>query len=241
MGNRRQFLESLAVVLASSALTWATDTLPHGIGTLPDYNGPLPQIGRSGSLGSRPPLNAEEKIAKAIILKSPVGPTPFAVANFFLDVSNGKYGKQWQPYAQGWPLRWNPVIVTFFQATGTKPEGDLTPWCAAFVNWCFMRAGKGFATSSASSGSFRTFGTETSSPAPGDIVVFKRIAANEADDLRGHVGFFVRFTSNNEIQVLGGNHIDTSLNSHMISSKPLKRRGTKLILHSFRTDQRLHS
>jgi uncharacterized protein (TIGR02594 family) len=213
-------------------------SLPQGIGVEPDFDSALPKS-RGATLGDRPPLNGEERIAKAIITKAPIGPTPIDVAQFFLAVSKGKYGSQWQPYAQGWPTRWNPVIVNFFQATGTTPQGDLTPWCAAFLNWCFLRAGKGVPTHNASSGSFRTFGTETTSPRIGDIVVFKHTGAVETD-MRGHVGFFVRL-SENAIDVLGGNQIEGHERSHMVSSKPIPKANGILTFHSYRTDPRLHA
>ena len=163
---------------------------PTGIGVDPDYSGPLPP--ESDSLGKKRPLDAEEKVAASILASSPEGPTPYEVASYFLSVATGQYGDELKPYVQGWPVRWNPVIVTFFQATSTKPEGDVTAWCAAFVNWCFLRADHGPATHSASSGSFRSFGTETANPSPGDLVVFRRTNSEKAALGQGHVGFFIR-------------------------------------------------
>ena len=247
MKSRREFVASLSSMLAAATVGAhslfgqnAPSTLPPGIGVEPDYNGPLPKVRGGGTLGDRPPLNSEERVAKAIIMRAPVGPTPSDVAKFFVAVAKGNYGKQWQPYAQGWPVRWNPVIVNFFQATKTEPAGDLTPWCAAFANWCFAHSGKGIATQSASSGSFRQFGVETRSPIPGDIVVFRRTSTDAESDLRGHVGFFVE-ASGGKVSVLGGNQIDGHDGAHIVSIKSLPTAGTVLSLHSFRTDPRLHS
>lgn len=247
MASRRDFIVNVGTVVAGSVLglrpslaQQSAPTLPSGIGINPDYDGPLPQLRSGKSLGDRPPLNSEERIAKAIITRAPFGPTPLDVGKFFLAVGKGEYGKLWQPYAQGWPVRWNPVIVNFFQATKTTPEGDLTAWCAAFVNWCFLRSGKGFATRSASSASFRTFGVEISTPSAGDLVVFQRTGTESSGDMRGHVGFFVA-AGEDEIEVLGGNQIEGTENSHMVSSKRLKKDGTKLTFHSYRTDPRLHN
>jgi uncharacterized protein (TIGR02594 family) len=211
-------------------------TLPEGIGIVQDYEGPLPS---PGTLGRSPALRAEQKVTKALLSKAPGGPNPYDVAKYFLAVGHGDYGDPWKPYIQGWPVRWNPVIVTFFQATDTKPEGDLTSWCAAFVNWCFLQAGKRPATHSASSGSFRSFGMSTSSPVEGDVVVFRRKDPAAADLGRGHVGFFVA-NHDTEVEVLGGNQIDGHDGAHMISSKRLSKEGKVLTLHSFRTDSRLH-
>jgi uncharacterized protein (TIGR02594 family) len=242
MLSRRAFLTSLSCLGAISAFELEglaeERKLPESIGVSADYDGPLlPSPGKT--LGNRPPRNAEERIAKAIILKAPVGPTPIDVAEYFVAIAKGEYGKSWQPYAQGWPIRWNPVIVNLFQVTGTKPEGDLTPWCAAFVNWCFHRSGKGFATRSASSGSFRAFGAETSTPRIGDIVVFRRTNPDGQNDRRGHVGFFVA-DHGIEVEVLGGNQIDRHDGCHMVSSKLLAKAGGVLTLHSYRTDKSLH-
>jgi uncharacterized protein (TIGR02594 family) len=217
--SRRMLMKSLGCWGVISAFDIGSlaqgEALPNGIGVTADYSGPLPPL-PSKTLGNRPPRNAEERIAKAIIEKAPTGPAPIDVAKYFLAIANGQYGKTWQPYAQGWPVRWNPIIVNLFQVTGTKPEGDLTPWCAAFVNWCVHRAGKGFATHSASSGSFRVFGNETATPQSGDIVVFRRTNPENPSDVRGHVGFFVA-DHGGEVEVLGGNQIDRHDGCHMVS------------------------
>jgi uncharacterized protein (TIGR02594 family) len=192
------------------------------------------------TLGRVPALKAEVKIAQSILAAAPAGPTPFAVARYFLEVGVGKPHKEWQPYVKGWPERWNPVIVTFFEATDTKPEGDITSWCAAFANWCFVQARLGAATHSASSGSFRSFGKATNSPVTGDIVVFKSANEDLAKKGRGHVGFFVA-DHGDEVSVLGGNQIEGHDGSHMISIKRLRKHGTILVLHSYRTVKELHT
>src|ERR1700722_15568541 len=115
---------------------WST-TLPSNIGTDPDFDGQIPDV--RSILGTHPPHDAEERIARQILTGAPKKPTPFAVANYFLAIGKSEYGPGWTPYVSGWPERWNPVIVEFFQATHTKPLGDVTPWCAAFTNWCFQR------------------------------------------------------------------------------------------------------
>jgi|SRR5215471_9965167 len=213
-------------------------SLPSGIGTKPDFDGPLPSL--SGELGKSPALKAEQQVARAILAKAPKGPRPFEVARFFLGVGAGDYGVKWKPYTMGWPERWNPVIVNFFQATRTVPEGDVTSWCAAFLNWCFQQVNGAPATDSASSGSFRAFGTMVSSPTPGDIVVFQSTNPMEAEKGHGHVGFVVRVLGE-EVEVLGGNQIQGHERSHMISSVRFKKNGNLLRLHSYRSDPRLRS
>lgn len=243
--TRRTFLSRalqlsavLSVSLSDAVAQHQSHGLPPGIGVDPDYDGALPKT--SSVLGRSPALTGEEKTARAILTKAPTSPTPFDVARYFLDVGDGKYGDPWKPYTRAWPLRWNPVIVTFFHATTTEPQGDETSWCAAFVNWCFLHVRGSAATHSASSGSFRTFGMPTLNPVPGDIVVFEETNSAEAAAGRGHVGFFVADLGT-EVEVLGGNQIEGHEHSHMISSKRLAKQGSGLKLNSYRTTQSLHS
>ena len=243
--DRRGFVRALGFSLLDlgfwsgfSGAQVPPEILPSGIGIEPDFDGPLPRL--SGELGKSPALRAEQQIARAILARAPKGPTPFEVARFFLAVGAGDYGVTWKPYTMGWPERWNPVIVNFFHATKTVPEGDVTSWCAAFLNWCFQQVNGVPATDSASSGSFRSFGTEVLSPAQGDIIVFQSMNQVEAEMGHGHVGFVVR-VSGEEVEVLGGNQIEGHDRSHMISSVPFKKNGKLLRLHSYRSDPRLRS
>jgi uncharacterized protein (TIGR02594 family) len=175
-------------------------------------------------------------MARDIIAATPRGPRPLDVANFFLSIASGEIQPQWRPYMSGWPERWNPLIVEFFGATETKPEGDETPWCAAFVNWCYLHAGLSAPTHNASSGSFRCFGTATTTPNPGDVVVFRDVGSEDACGGKGHVGLFVA-NHGDYIQVVGGNQIDHHDGSHAISSKLLPKKGSILVFHSFRSAQ----
>lgn len=242
MVNRRRFIASITAIVACRGLGGRliaqeqSDGLPSGIGVDPDYNGPLPPL---GILGPKKPLTMEEQIAKAILAKAPSGPTPFDVASYFLAVGSGDYGEKWKRYIRGWPVRWNPVIVNFFRATNTKPSSDETPWCAAFVNWCYKRSSNSEATQSASSGSFRCFGSRIMHPRSGDIVVFKDIDSEDACIGQGHVGFVVKDLGN-KVQVLGGNQIMGSQH-HMICSQLIDKNSPRLTFHSYRTDAQLHA
>ena len=210
-------------------------SLPEGIGTDNDYDGPLVTL---RDFGTTPALK-EEVITATQILKKAKGPTPVNVAEYFLAVGNGKYEKEWIPYVKGWPVRWNPLIVSFFEATNTVPEGDVTPWCAAFTNWCFLRATGAAATKSASSGSFRTFGHPVSNPRYGDLVVFQSSDTTLANVGRGHVGFFVEKDSTH-ITVLGGNQIKEGI--HVINRQKIAiGPGSSLKLHSYRKGPTLHA
>jgi len=207
--------------------------LPEGIGVEPDYDGALPT--RESTLGREKARDPEIEMANEILARAPNGPTPYHVALYFLAVGNGFYGEACRPYVKGWPVRWNPLIVTFFQATQTVPEGDVTSWCAAFVNWCFQRVQKTSATNSASSGSFRSFGSQTRKPKVGDLVVFQKShPKTHLEEHQGHVGFFVADRAN-ELEVLGGNQIVGHEKSHMICSRLLAKKGSVLTLNSYRT------
>jgi uncharacterized protein (TIGR02594 family) len=230
----------LSVVRLNSQERPLSAHLPDGIGTEPDYDGSLPTP--ASVLGREKAHDPEIEIAKQIIAKAPNDSrsTPYDVARYFLKVGDGTYGDAWRPYVQGWPVRWNPVIVTFFDATKTVPEGDVTSWCAAFVNWCFQRAQKGVATDSASSGSFRSFSSLTTTPKIGDIVVFQRThPMTQVEEHQGHVGFFVA-DHGNKVEVLGGNQIVGQERSHMICSRLFAKKSDLLTLNSYRTDPRLH-
>lgn len=240
MIDRRRFLIGCTTAALAGAIPVVgaprQKPLPSGIGIDPDYDGPLPDL----TLGTDPALANEIETARKVLDRAPAAVMPYQVAQYFLSVSRGEYDSEWIPYVKGWPERWNPAIVELFQATATKPEGDLTPWCAAFANWCFRRARGTAATGSASSGSFRCFGDATDTPRPGDIVVFKRVGDNDACLGRGHVGFFVR-DEVTHVTVLGGNQIEGHDGSHMVSLKRLRKDGKILKLHSFRTEPRLHA
>jgi uncharacterized protein (TIGR02594 family) len=236
--SRRWLLRRGALCLGLS-LAWpvarlvaaAPGGLPEGIGVQPDFIGPLP----TRRLGEKPAFPEEENTARQILAKCPKGPTPYATAQYFLQVSRGVYGSAWQPYAKGWPSRWNPMIVQFFTATKSTPSGDVTPWCSAFVNWCFLQAGYGEATTNASSGSFKCFSTVAVPPKEGDVVVFKRPDPSASScSGRGHVGFFVRDLGAT-VEVLGGNQIDSNDGCHEISVKPLAKEGVILTLESYRS------
>jgi uncharacterized protein (TIGR02594 family) len=231
MSTRRQILKHLALtsLLLPTGEALATDEnsspqsgLPDGIGVEPDFDGPLPRR----ALGELPALRDEVKTAEEIIKAAPTNVSPFEVAQYFIAVGEGKHGDSWKPYISGWPKRWNPVIVTFFAATNTVPKGDTTAWCAAFVNWCYLRARGSTATKSASSGSFRAFSVLAQSPKPGDLVVMRNMDDKNPCPGTGHVGFFVRDVGES-IEILGGNQLDRSAKNHKISIQGFKKDGAK--------------
>jgi len=117
----------------------------------------------------------------------------------------------------------NPEIQKYFQGVKTDPAydkkgrsfdiaptyessgyGQITAWCAAFVNWCLSRAGVphlGYATAK----SWLEFGTPVAHPVYGCLTVIK--PSSSTGSTTGHVAFFVKHQGSNVI-LLGGNQGD---------------------------------
>lgn len=75
---------------------------------------------------------------------------------------------------------------------------DETPWCAIFVWWVLMKCGLSY-KADARAVSLAEYGTKTTTPQTGDLVVFVRKGGH-------HVGFFLGYVDNgSRISVLGGN------------------------------------
>lgn len=92
-------------------------------------------------------------------------------------------------------------VLEYFHASGHDWVGDdETAWCAAFVGWALKAAGLE-GTGSLLARSYLEWGQPTEDPAPGDLVVFWRVAK---DSQWGHVGFYLNRLGN-DIYVLGGN------------------------------------
>ncbi len=266
--HRRQFLRASSAFIAVSALqSGAAKAAPESLGIeKPVAFEPgrrVPRLeelleGEMSARGISSPYAAEVKKAKTILAKCPVRRNPMQIAQFFEDLRHGDLnadlGSDAYLYAEEWPVRANPVIVSFFDATTLRtPNGDQTAWCAAFVNWCIVRgrqdrtgAQKLLApTASAASETFRTWGKKTEKPQPGDIVVFE----HKRESWRGHVGFFVSQVGDS-IYVLGGNQMPATAklpdgtyekrNTGEVNVSRLRLSGADLKLHSFRTDPSLH-
>lgn len=248
--KRRELLMGLFTApFSSSPLSALAQAVDHNteandstiVGALPplptdlagrDREAPFQYV-ETGLVGSGVPSHEEVDTAYGILLKSPFGVPPIEVARYFLAIGEGEYGAKLRPFAREWPVRANPVIFHFFSATQTSPEGDTTAWCAAFLNWCLLRAratkaeqiGKSpgsfsrggelfdidslrhHSTNSASSGSFRCWDS-TSQPVHGDIVVFADKGTHSFSSScrgTGHVAFFLDIPSAGKVRVLGGN------------------------------------
>jgi len=81
---------------------------------------------------------------------------------------------------------------------------EVTPWCAAFVNWCLERAGAPF-LGSATAAHWLRFGTPLATPIVGCVTVVRPSDATGSSS--GHVGFFVR-REGAKVILVGGNQHD---------------------------------
>ena len=117
----------------------------------------------------------------------------------------------------------NPEIDKYFNTVKTDPtydkkgrsfaidstyasgdRGQITAWCAAFVNWCLSSAGApklGYATAK----SWLEFGTPIAHPVYGCIVVIK--PSSSTGSTTGHVAFFVE-RQGDKVKLLGGNQVN---------------------------------
>jgi uncharacterized protein (TIGR02594 family) len=154
-----------------------------------------------------PPDDPRWTEAKSFMDSAPTDGRAVSVAQHFDNVVPDRFRKEWPAgYA-------NPLIVLFYAATKTKPSGDVTPWCAAFMSWCIERV-QIASPHSASSRDYRSFGTarwEKGSPLPGDakegdVAVFKSLS----NPSNGHVTFFLGVDPKAQARIrgLGGNQSD---------------------------------
>lgn len=99
----------------------------------------------------------------------------------------------------------NPRIIEYHAETSLRATEDEVSWCSAFVCWAFERSGIP-STRSAAARSWLQWGSETSRPEVGDVVVLWR---ESPDSWKGHAGFFVGFDGDGDsVRVLGGNQGD---------------------------------
>ncbi len=231
-----------AIVTATCGISFATifRIRAHAQGVTEDSLAPLPSDLQDAAgepdffslqlekqqLGTADPGREKKEIAKRIMNGAPFNCRPIDVANYYRDIGLGSYGQEYRAYARGWPREYNPIIIELFKTTGLNPlapefDGDDTPWCAAFANYCIARAcskngvigaaelAKG--TRSASSGSFRCFGKAVpsgESPRIGDLAVWA--LDGTVDGCKpgtGHVGFFAGMTNDpaKPYFIVGGN------------------------------------
>lgn len=95
----------------------------------------------------------------------------------------------------------NPDVLKYYKEVGHSwVKDDETAWCAAFVGYCLEKAGLG-STRKLNARSYLDYGTSTTKPQFGDIVVFWRGSKN---GWQGHVGFYIN-ERDGMIYTLSGN------------------------------------
>jgi len=109
----------------------------------------------------------------------------------------------------GRPGEHNERILQYHKTTTLKATQDEVPWCAAFVNWCLIQAGKKGCNSAAAI-SWLDWGQKLEQPRVGAITVMHNKAKKKAYDAStgsssgNHVSFFVSQTTSH-ITLFGGN------------------------------------
>ncbi len=262
--NRREILAGMWSASFLSAGTIARAEIPNFAATppvqfpegirVPTVDEYLAQL--DSMRGAQNPYREEVEKGRELLKDIPLGAKPFDVATRFHEWRRKKVGKSDQEreayayYAREWPVRGNPIIMGFFDATGYRtPEGDTTYWCAAFVSWCIRRSLSGDTTAEkiwpfergAASAAYRAWGSDVEKelgkqPQPGDLAVFSRSAT------AGHIGF-VHDVTGTTIFVLGGNQgAQNEYNGGEVNiAKYGRRSGGALKFHSFRRHECLRN
>ncbi|TIN79744.1 hypothetical protein [Mesorhizobium sp.] len=250
--NRRRFLFAttstffLVPTIASQSQEQREFIIEGELPPLPDdlnsfSNEPPAVYTELAVVGRGKPKPAEIQEAHEILLDSPFNCSHLDVANYFLALSGPRAS-----FRREWPVRANPVIYHFFSATETKPEGDVTAWCAAGLNWFILRGRaksrteigrapgpfsissdpfsaeniKKYTTHSAASGSFRCW-TPTDKPKEGDIVVLRNKGTEGLSKFcrgQGHVAIYKRHINSEWISAVGGNQSEKSSNGAITSA-----------------------
>lgn len=166
---------------------------------------PIAALSDPVKYGYSPPDQAQIDKAKRMVQEAPSGPTGFAVAEYFVRkyyMSDPEAISQWPA-----PSAWNPLVVEFFRATTLHASNDMVDWCAAFVNWCLMRANKLRSNSAASQSFLNPKFNHVTEPQRGDLAIFTCYDATTNQSLGlGHVGFVEDGPdSTGAIVLIGGN------------------------------------
>lgn len=164
---------------------------------------------------------------------APRGGNPVDVARYYEGIGKQNVkpyvNKDGENYAAEWKIRANPLIIGFWLTTRSLPaKGDVTAWCAAFVDFCLMLSNRPV-KKSGSSADFRLYGDSVQDPKVGDLVVF----ADKSDNKHGHVGFFISETKDS-VTVLGGNQSKNTNTTGKVTEYPFSKKGESLKLLGYR-------
>jgi uncharacterized protein (TIGR02594 family) len=103
----------------------------------------------------------------------------------WMDVAYGEMGEKEIPGSKD-----NPRILEYFKATSYKATDDETPWCSAFIAWCFSQCNMR-STKSARAASWLDWGYPMDRPQYGCVVVKSR-PLNGNPTGGNHVTFYVK-------------------------------------------------
>ena len=114
-----------------------------------------------------------------------------------IEVALGEWGESVRAGAAS-----NPRVMEYLKTVGLASSDDIS-WCAAFVNWCTIKAGiNSRPARAASARSWLEVGAPVTVAATGDLVIFWRESSHS---WKGHVGIFIRPAPQDGVYVLGGN------------------------------------
>ncbi|WFU10896.1 CHAP domain-containing protein [Rhizobium sp. CB3090] len=222
---RRQFNLGTASILATAAflpgraLAQEQDEL---IGVMREWiagNAEWISVESEPGKGSRILAPSDQRVIDAAkyLIGLPKDKAPVELAKIMM--KDPTYGGVWEWPSENNMSPANPLIVAFFAATSTKPEGDVTPWCAAFMGWVLRRCNYP-SSGSAASASYRDFdkfpvalgdqkhpaAADTVPEKTGDIIVFRDVG----DTAHGHVAFFDGWADDEKTVAwcVGGNQHD---------------------------------
>lgn len=105
-----------------------------------------------------------------------------------------------------------PRVEMYQRADGLPGEGYA--WCASFVNWCFLKAGRPLdeLKRSASVGFLEQYakqqGWMAAKPARGDVFVYR---AKDGDSWPDHTGFVVNVNADGSLRTVEGNTSSVSI------------------------------
>lgn len=191
------------------------------------------------SVGTSAPRASDVAQAFRLLFDAPRARDPMVVARYFeaLGRADAPRGSTKEPFNAEWKGLANPLIVSLFGTTHTRPalkddlnqKGDQVSWCAAFVSFCLYASGRESAFT-AMSGGYRGYGKSVDKAMPGDVVVFEQRGEGGRQGF-GHVGFFVSETPT-QVVVLGGNQGATGRGS--VNTTTYVKEGRTLRLRDIR-------
>jgi uncharacterized protein (TIGR02594 family) len=214
---------TIALLASGSPLpTWGESTDPDLYAMDQLTWPPLEALSSPELFGYSEPNQTQKNKAAAIVQATPKGPSPFDIAQSFVDrffATDPATISQWPA-----PSSWNPLVVEFFSATTLRAANDMIAWCAAFANWCLDRAGRNGSRSAASQSFLDPKAFQfVNAPKRGDLAVFTCYDKQTKQSVGlGHVAFFKEFTADDRIAVIGGNQSSDG-HSSIISEAHFKR------------------